>query len=289
MTNSLGVVFLKKSIGIIFLFTCFLANAVAENKCNLVFAVHPYRSAETILGVFQDFVNPIETALECKIKVLVSKDYEAHISNIGKGVADIAYIGPAAYVRLVAEFGSFRLLGQQSIKGSSKFFGHIVVHNQSQLQSLQQLTGKRFAFGDTVSTMSHLVPRYLLMQANLRHDDYQARFLGSHDNVALAVLSGDYDAGAVKDAVFLKYKSLGLRSLAKTPLISEHLLLVSQRVSQQQYEQLKIIILNYHTLAFGVQKLNEIKKGFTQFESVSDDDYDNLRIILKKLSEAGIE
>lgn len=68
------------------------------------------------------------------------------------------------------------------------------------------------AFGDPESTMSHLVPRFMLWRVGVTGEvlaDYQ--FLSNHTNVALGVLVGDFDAGAVKEEVFYEFEPKGLK------------------------------------------------------------------------------
>lgn len=110
-------------------------------------------------------------------------------------------------------------------------------------------------------------------------------FLGSHDNVAIAVLAGEYDAGAVKEAVFYKYKAKGLKSLAATPDLSEHLFVVSNKMSDKEFNTIKNVFLDMKNSPEGMKVLKGIKKTITAMGKVKDEDYSNLREILGFLKE----
>ena len=70
---------------------------------------------------------------------------------------------------------------------------------------LADLKGKNFAFGDVNSTSGHLIPAKDLYAARIDPDsDLHARFTGNHTATALAVNSGQVDAGALDETVYHK-------------------------------------------------------------------------------------
>ncbi len=198
-------------------------------------------------------------------------------------------MGPASYVNMTEKYQKKPLLVRQAIKGKPSFQGVVFISDSSEITSLSQLKGQRFAFGDRNSTMSHLVPRFMLWQAGVDVSSLKEyRFLGSHDNVALSVLVGDYDAGAVKEAVFKKYAGKGLKLLATTPPLSEHLFVASTELSTEQVEKIRAAFSQLNNVTNGRKIMSAIKPGITGMVAVEDSDYDNLRVILKKLRELGV-
>jgi len=65
-------------------------------------------------------------------------------------------------------------------------------------------------------------------------------FLKNHHNVALGVLLGNFDAGAVKEDVFDEYRQQGLKTLKKTPPISEHLFVVRKTLPPETDKKIPI-------------------------------------------------
>ena len=89
-------------------------------------------------------------------------------------------------------------------------------------ETLAELKGRTFAFGDVNSTSSHIVPRAMLLEAGVPVELLGSfDHLGHHDAVAAAVLRGDYDAGAVMESVAAQYEAEGLMTLAQSPPIPE--------------------------------------------------------------------
>lgn len=252
----------------------------------LVMGIHPYRSAAILLENFKPLAAYLSQKTDRDITISITNDYDTHIQLIGEDKLDIAYMGPASYVAMVKRYGNKPLLARQAIHGIPTFQGRIVVRQDSTLSTLSDLAGKRFAFVDTESTMGHIVPRYMLSEVGIKLDHMAAHnFLGSHDNVALAVLVGDYDAGAVKEAVYKKYKDRGLKVLATTPTISEHLFVASNKLAPSLQQNLQTALLELKNDQTGPVIMSTIKHGTTAWMAVEDKDYDNLRHILGTITE----
>lgn len=197
----------------------------------LILAVHPYLPAPEIITRFTPLADYLARAIGRPVNVRIGSSYAEHIQAIGTDTVDIAYLGPVSYVKMVRQYGRKPLLTRQEVGGQPFLRGVIIVRTDSRLQSLADLKGKRFAFGDPDSTMSHVIPLYVLENAGvperaLAHHD----FLGAHENVALAVLAGDYDAGAVKSEVFEAFAPKGLRALSTMPTIADHVFVTNAKL-----------------------------------------------------------
>ena len=254
----------------------------------LILAVHPYLPQEELMQRFSPLARYLGDRIDRKILVRVGRDYEEHETHVGNNQVDIAFMGPASYVKMTERHGAKPLLARLEIKGKALFRGAIVTRADSGIARLAAVKGRRFAFGDSLSTMSHLVPRYMLLQAGIGLQDlaYYA-YLGSHRNVALGVLSGDFDAGAVKEEVYLEHESQGLRVVAWTPALSEHLFVVRDTLPPATVQELRdaLLALGDPQTERGRWILSNIKSGVTGMARVQDSDYDNLRLILDTLQE----
>ena len=253
---------------------------------SLILAVHPFLPATSLLPKFEPLAAHLARSLHRPVIVEISRDYKDHIRRIGTGVVDIAYMGPASYVKLVEDHGEPALLARLEIKGNPSFHGIVFVRDDSPIQTLEDLKGRRFAFGSPTSTMGTLVPRHVLQQAGVGPEDLGSfSFLGNHDNIALGVLVGDFDAGAVKEETFSKYQPRGLRSLAVTPSISEHLFVAAAGLPADTVAKLRVILLRTGKDEGGPEILRSIKKTVSGLVPVKDGDYDNLRMILRDLEQ----
>lgn len=254
----------------------------------LILAVPPYLPGPEIQRRFGPLANHLGQVLGRPVSVRVGQDYDQHIAAIVQDGVDIAFLGPAAYVRMVDKYGSKPILGRFQVGDDPHLYGVIAVRRDSPMQRLEDLRGKRFAFGDPQSTMSHLVPRYMLLQAGVPLDalgDY--RYLGSHRDVALGVLAGDFDAGAMKREIYDEFAPRGLRLLAVSPPSPDHLFVTRADLPAVDVMRLRQALLGLHAQPGGRDLLKRLHPGLSALVAANDRDYDTLRVMVRAVDGAG--
>ena len=256
----------------------------------LIFGVHPYLPSSELYKRFMPLLDYLSKETGQPMQLNISSTYEKHIESIGTGNVNIAYMGPASYVHMVNKYGRNPLLARLEIKGSPTFRGVIIVRKEDKSTELKDLLGKSFAFGDPASTMSSLVPHYMLIKAGIELEELSGYIhLRNHINVALSVLVGDSDAGAVKEEVFYKYEQRGLKALAFTPRISEHLLIGHNTLPAEVIDSLRKALFNIKDTKHGRAIMTAIKSSMSAFVPVQDEDYDNLRIIMQTVMKNDVQ
>ena len=261
-----------------------LFTSVAAAPQPLILAVHPYLPPAEIETRFKPLAQYLTRTVGRPVKVRIGTNYAEHINAIGENKVDIAYMGPASYVKLVRLYGKKPLLARQEVNGQPYLRGVIIVRQDSPLHTLQDLKSKRFAYGDSDSTMSHVIPRGLLQQAGVPENSLARHaFLGSHSNVVLAVLSGDYDAGAVKEEVFQAQASKGFRALAITPPVADHSFVASKKLPVALIETLQLSLWHLKESAEGRAIMNAMHPNMTALVPALDTDYDSLRALMGEI------
>jgi len=145
------------------------------------------------------------------IKMKIAKEYVAGINQLADGNVDFARFGPASYVHVVEQNSGIQLVAMESKKGSKRFKGVIVVHMDSEIQSLDQLAGLSFAFGNELSTIGRYLAQSHLLEAGISGSDLQEfAYLGRHDLVGEAVGAGRFSAGALKESTYRKLVAKGV-------------------------------------------------------------------------------
>lgn len=259
------------------------ASAAQERK-ELTLWIHPYLPATELVKRFTPLADYLAAELKQPVRIRIQKSYQSHVDFVGQDQADIAFIGPVSYVLLRRSYGAKPLLAQLEESGTSFFHGVIAVRQDSPFTSLADLKGKSVAFSDPNSTMGHIVPRAMLAQAGVpvsqlqRHD-----FLDSHNDVALAVLGGYFDAGGIKDEIFAEYEKRGLRALAKSPPVAEHLFLTRATLPAPLAERLRALFLSVNSDPRKQKILSAIKTTATGLVPVKPRDYDSLEEIMRSI------
>jgi phosphonate transport system substrate-binding protein len=265
---------------IVFYFLCIFLPSVSA--ADIILGVHPYLDAKSIIERFQPLADHLSSKLGIAVEVRVGKDYESHIQAIGSNAIDIAFLGPASYVKMVELYGDKPILARLEANGKPTFSGHIITGPDSHITELKGLHNKLFAFGDKNSTMSRLVPQAMLQQQGINLGDLAGyRFYKGHKNVAMAVMSGDADAGAVKEEIFLQFEKLGMRSLEKTPEISEHLFVSRSNLEPALLNRIKSILLDLNRPDDTIRILKPIKKNLSGLVPATPEDYDSLRRLMR--------
>jgi len=259
--------------------------AAAAEPAPYILAVQPFLSAPEIQRRFTPLAQYLGQRLGRSVRVRVGSNYEEHISFVGQDAVDIAYIGPAPYVTVVERFGRKPILARVQTNGEPMLRGVIFVRQDSSIQHLADLKGKRFAFGDPQSAMGSIVPRYLLRESGVAlHDLAQVSHVLAHDNVVYGVLAGDFDAGAVRSDVYDEMAWRGLRIIARSPPVSEHLFVTRSTMPPGDVKRLQQALLELSTWPDGQRILHSISLETTGMVPASDADYDGMREVLRSLA-----
>lgn len=255
-----------------------LFSAPGEAKEKLVLGVHPYKPAIELYKKFKPIAEYLEKELGVAVELSVGLSYADTVSKIGKGDFHLAFLGPTLYVEAQDTYGVLPL-AQVANNGSPTFNGVVVVKKGSMITSLNQLKGKKFAFGSRHSTLNHVVPLWMLMDAGVKLSSLKEyMFLKTHDNVALSVIRGTFDAAGLQPDVVEQYRSQGLEIIATSPLLPEHVFVATKSIESAMVQKLQKALLSPKAAPL----YKEIKDTISGTVKFSDQDFNFLRKIMKE-------
>ena len=143
-----------------------------------------------------------------QIDIRIFATYEEAVSEVARNKVDFARMGPANYVLVKRQNPALKLLAMETQDGSKQLTGYISVADNSPIRKLQDLRGRRIAFGEQNSTTGRYYPQAALVEAGIFASDLAAyRFLGRHDKALSALAVGTFDAAASNEVSFDKYGS----------------------------------------------------------------------------------
>jgi phosphonate transport system substrate-binding protein len=142
-----------------------------------------------------------------------AKDYAAVIQSLGSGTGDVAETGPFA-AALGVNSDKAQIALQRFAYGSWDYVSTIVTKEDSDIQSLSDLEGKKIALADRLSASGSLFPLYMLKnRGNLaigklptgsdNNADFSANYAGGHGAAFAALESGQVDAAGVGQFITL--------------------------------------------------------------------------------------
>ncbi|MBL8859779.1 MAG: PhnD/SsuA/transferrin family substrate-binding protein [Planctomycetes bacterium] len=189
---------------------------------SLRFGVYQTDKATVMYKRFTPFLETLQEDVEkrlsrpCDIELTIFKSYDEGIDALTKGSVDFVHFGPASYVTAKERNAEIRLVAIEHENGEKFSEGVIVVAKASPIQTIEELRGKKFAFGDKNSTIGrYLVQAELVAHGIHAQDLAEYKYLDRHDLVASAVEYGDFDAGSVKYSTYKKANEKNtLRALA---------------------------------------------------------------------------
>jgi phosphonate transport system substrate-binding protein len=165
----------------------------------------PDENPSELLRIYAPFADYLGKALKMKVRFTPVVDYAATVEGLAANKLDLVWLGGFTSVQAVRRTnGSARRLVLR--EEDAEFKSVFIARPDSGIRRLQDLKGKTFAFGSVSSTSGHLMPRFFILQSQLRpeRDFRQVAFSGAHDATALWVESGKVEAGALNFLVWDK-------------------------------------------------------------------------------------
>lgn len=272
----------KRMLPVVTLLAFFSVNTYADIR--LSFGVYTSDKPSAMVKKFRPIINTLEKMLAAelespvKIKMQVAKSYEEGIQDIVTGNVDFSRLGPASYVEAKQQNPGLSILAIESKGGKKRFKGIICIREDSSIETISDLKGKRFAFGNQRSTIGRYLSQLYLAENGIKATDLAGfDYLGRHDKVGEAVALGRYDAGALKNGTFKRLVKNGrkLKALATFFNVTKPWV-----ASSQMSEKMKKAITNALLSMQDQAALKILKKdGFIEG---SDADYEHIRKSIDK-------
>jgi phosphonate transport system substrate-binding protein len=245
-------------------------------------ATEMYKRFTPLLETLQDAVGK-RLNRSTDIGLTIFKSYDDAIDALVDGKVDFVHFGPASYITAKARRPGIELLAMEHENGEKRFKGVIFVAKDSPIQTLEDLRGKRFAFGDKNSTIGRYLVQATLVDNNIFAKDIAGypnlTYLERHDQVASAVEHGDFDAGSVKFSTFKKSNEKNtLRQIATFDNVTKPL------VAREGLDRAVFAAIQQSLFEF---KDAAVLKDFkiSGFMATSDDEYKFVREGMKKAEE----
>ena len=212
------------------------------------------------------------------VTLKLSPDMSDAIDNTATGSVDLAYLTPVAYLR-AHDQGKARLIVKTVTDGKASFKLMIVVKQNSPIKTVDQLAGKRFAFGDEKA----LLQRATVLGAGMPLEKLgEYRFIGHYDNIVRAVMNGDFDAGILKDTMAYKWEGKGIRILYASPDLPPYNIAASGKVDENLRRRLEKAFLDLDPKnPEHLQVIKALDKKYDGFAKTSDAEYDVVRKMIE--------
>lgn len=151
------------------------------------------------MACYQDMA---EELLGVPVRIFTPADYDGVIQGLLGGSLDMAWLGASGYAKLwlsdpdVVE----PVMVKTNTDGSYGYYSVGFARADSGIESIEDLEGREFGFGDPNSTSGYLIPSIEIPGAygvTMEPGDFfgDVVFTGGHEQTIVAVANGDIDAG----------------------------------------------------------------------------------------------
>lgn len=184
----------------------------ADSGQTLTFAAVPAESSASLEQTFENITRLIEQETGATVKFQNASDYAAVIEGMRAGQVDIASFGPFSYV--IAKDSGIDMEAivapTNDVAEPPAYTSLAYVAQDSDIQSLEDLRGKKVCVVDQASTSGYLVPMKGLADVGLDlNADLTPVLAGGHDASLLSLESGNCDAAFAHDAMLTTLQKSG--------------------------------------------------------------------------------
>lgn len=253
----------------------------------------PAEDAQQVLQNAQPLVEILRKELGMEVEPFVATDYTGVVEALRVEKLDVAFLAPASYV-LAKEEADVKVLLKSERKGIPAYYAAIITRADSGIRTLDDLRGKSFAFGDSLSTTGHVFPRKMLKERGIDpvRDFKQILYSGGHDATVLSVLNRKVDAGATyanspdsEDTAWMRYlknpaDSQKIRAIAFSEPIPADNLVIRAKLEERIANKLVEVFLRLSSDPAGKKMLRDLYQ-IDGFVHATDRDYDSVREAFK--------
>jgi phosphonate transport system substrate-binding protein len=255
----------------------------------LVIGLVPEQSLFKQVRRFEPIANYLSHRLQINVRLTVLPSYEKALGSFSDKKIDAAFLGSFIYVLAHSRLGVEALARPVDPDGTSSYFGVIFARTDSNIRSVRELRGKRFAFVDKDTMAGHLLPLAYFRKWGVEYTTYlrEFYFAGTHEDVIYDVLERKADAGAAKSTVFKRLMAEDVRVgrelvvLARTPEVPENSLAVRRDLDAHLKDRIKTALLDMHKDPEGARALKDFNA--LKFIETTDKDFKSVYTFAQEL------
>lgn len=211
------------------------------------------------------------------------------VDELGRGEVQFAAVGAVRALEARQRHGAVLLVRNLNDEGKAECRALIVVRPESPLLGLEDLRGRRIAFGHPDSMPGHHIPAIMLEEHGIARADLGGQvFTGSHQRCADALIVGLVDACAIQDLMGRALAREGrARILATSRAFPSGGVVANRDVPPETLAKVRRALLDFQPQgrdAAGLHNWEQTEMALG-FSAAQDADYDPLRQRLQRLQD----
>jgi phosphate/phosphite/phosphonate ABC transporter binding protein len=236
-----------KRSGISFILAlCFFVQLFASSSYASGYSLSmlPRYSTEEIHARVKALADYLSSKTGLPIKGVVTSSFDKYVKKVESGAIDIGFANPYIYVLTSKEHEVIAIA--EKGRDNDKFRGIVVVPTNSDIRDFTDLKGKTIAIVGFRSAGGYLSQKLTLQEKGIdvkKDCKLEIAPENKQENVALAVFTGDADAGFMRESALNQLEGMvppgAIQVMASTAWLPNWALSVSRQMPEQ--DKLKII------------------------------------------------
>jgi phosphonate transport system substrate-binding protein len=266
----------------VFVCAVFLFVLSGTASAEIRFGILPRLSAVELTTMYTPLAEYLSKEVGEKVTLVIPKDFEAYKAMVENGQVDMGFSNSIVYVQLKKTVNIDTLAVSAEKKAGTKFRGIIITRNDSGIDKVQNLKGKKLIFVDKDSAAGYIFQMLLLTKAGMdvNKDFTMLPFAKKHDNVTMAVFNKAADAGGIREDDLDKMKDKvdlsQIKIVGYTDYFPNWPVYSTPKLNKSASAKVKAALLNLKPGDPAAEKILEAAK-LSGFAPITDKDYDLLR------------
>lgn len=250
----------------------------------------PLKNSEKLIEDITPIADYLSEKMGVKVEAFTASSYIGVVEGIGSGSVDFGIIPPFSSLLAQKQSGAEAILTTKGKTGKSGYYSELYVRKDSNINSLDDVRGKKIAFVDPSSSSGYIYPGAILAQNGIDiNKDVTYQFSGGHDKSLQLLLNKDVDVIGTFDGVPEKYvkdfpNAVSDTKILKTSdLIPGIMVTTSSKMDKELQKKLKQALLD-------MEKDEKMKQLFLKlfnisgFEEVDKTSYENVEKTAKLMN-----
>ncbi len=246
---------------------------------HVLFGVLPRDNPILAYERYQPLMDYLSQVTGLSLELHLEKSYTDVVNSVGRGRISFALLGPLSYLDANKKFEAVPIARSRTANGKAEYRTVIVTSEHSGISKITELNNRRFAFAALWSTSGNLVPRYMLAWSGIHLENLASyHHFNYHDTVAKKVISGEFDAGALRKSTADRYQDYGLKILTISDPIPTGPVVASPHTGPEILQKIREALLDMGNQEEGRKVLTKLDPDLQGgFVSASDADYFEIR------------
>lgn len=231
------------------------------------------------------FRKAAEEYIGVTVEEIEGSEYAVGIEAMKSGKLDVMLVSPMSYYQAKTVAGAEPLVTTGTMSAAPYKSVFVTKGDRADINSLEDLRGKSFAFVDPASSSGYMYPKAELVVSLgldadlLENPDYffeTVTYSGKHDTSVMGVAMGDYDAAAIALPTIEQMENAGLISagelkiVGETQVIPNACFVIRSDLPQALKDKIKAFYLQYDDSEYFETLYSD---GDTRFIEATDADY----------------